>query len=86
MDDQQILGLLRSAFAYASEGTDRRLPETVSIDAQLSELGIESITAVEMAGYIENELKVQFSDDQLASVVDIRGFVNLIRTSLAAAA
>jgi len=51
----------------------------LTMESTLDEFGVSSIVALEMAGYIEEKLGIQFADDELAQIGTIKGFVNLIR-------
>lgn len=78
MTDQEIIKLLKEAFMYANpELTDRM--EIMTHDSTLSDFGVSSIGALEMAAYVEEKLGTQFPDDELTSIMNIRGFMNLIR-------
>jgi acyl carrier protein len=78
MSDQEIIGLLREALLFADEKYGDVLDQ-VEIDATLSQLGIDSIDALKIAAYVEDKLQLQFPDNELSSLVDVRGFVNLTR-------
>ena len=78
MNDDQILTLLKEALVYADEDK-AELTGEMNLDAKLAELGVESVAAMEMAGYIEEKLSILFPDDELASVSTVRDFVELIR-------
>jgi acyl carrier protein len=78
MSDQEIIDLLREALLFADDKYGDVLGQ-VEIDATLSQLGIDSIDALKIAAYVEDKLQVQFPDNELSSLVDVRGFVNLTR-------
>ena len=68
--------LIREALAFTAP---EEMPQDFSPDSTLSELGISSITALEMAGYIEEKLSIVFPDDELSQVNTLRDFDLLIR-------
>ena len=68
--------LIREALAFTAP---EEMPQNFSPDSTLSELGISSITALEMAGYIEEKLSFVFPDDVLSQVNTLRDFDLLIR-------
>ncbi|KJH69464.1 acyl carrier protein [Aliterella atlantica] len=78
MTNEQILALIKEAFVFAIPEQALAV-EALTIDRTLGEVGVSSIIALEMAGYIENKLSVQFADDELAQISTIKGFINLIR-------
>ena len=83
MKDEQILSLLKDALVYADE-EKAGLANKMDLNAKLTDLGIESIAAMEMAGYVEEKLGILFPDDELAAVSTVKGFVNLIKKNLPA--
>jgi acyl carrier protein len=77
--DGEILGLIKEALAYASpEHADVRL----TMESTLGELGISSITALEVAGFIEEKLNIKLPDDELAPLNTIGGLAQLIRRQM----
>ena len=82
--EQKIIAMLKEALAYATPER-KDLIRVMTLDSRLSDLGVESIAALEMAGYLEDKLGVQFPDDELASIQSIRGLANLVRQYAVAA-
>jgi acyl carrier protein len=81
MNDNQILAILQEAFELAAP-EKAQSTDTLKIDSALSEFGISSIAALEMAGHIEEKLNVQFPDDELSQIDTVRGFVSLIHKNI----
>ncbi len=81
MTDNQILTLLQEAFEIAAPEESQAV-ESLKIDSTLGEFGISSIASLEMAGYVEEKLDIQFADDELSQIATIKGFVDLIRKNL----
>jgi acyl carrier protein len=76
--DGMIRDLLRQAFRYALP--DRSdAAESLRLDSTLDELGIESIAALEMTGFIEEKLDVQFQDSAIGAVRGMNDLAELIR-------
>jgi acyl carrier protein len=75
------LDLIKEALAFAAPD---KAVQDFSASSTLSELGISSITALEMAGYIEEKLGIVFPDDELSQVNTLSGFDQLIRRHLPA--
>ncbi|MFB2771432.1 acyl carrier protein [Pelatocladus sp. BLCC-F211] len=78
MTNNEILALLKEAFEFAAP-EQMQVMEALTMESTLDEFGVSSIVALEMAGYIEEKLEIQFPDDELAQIGTIKGFVNLIR-------
>ena len=76
--EQGIIAMLEEALAYAKPD-EKDLTKIMTLDSRLSDLGIESITALEMAGFLEDKLGVQFPDDELAFIHSVRGLADLVR-------
>ena len=79
MTDGEILSLIKEALVYAA-------PEladvTLKMESTLGEIGISSITALEIAGYIEEKLNIKLPDDELAPLNTIGGLAQLIRQQI----
>ncbi len=76
MTDNEILSLIKEALAYASP---EHANVTLNMDNTLGQLGISSITALEVAGYIEEKLNIRLPDDELAPLNTIGELAQLIR-------
>ena len=76
MTDSEILSLIKEALVQASP---EHADVTLTIESTLGEVGISSITALEIAGYIEEKLNIRLPDDELAPLNTIGGLVQLIR-------
>ena len=76
MTEDEVMNLIREAIAsVAPEHANLNL----EMNSTLGELGISSITALEIAGYIEEKLDIRLPDDELAPLNTIGGLVQLIR-------
>jgi len=69
--------LVKKAFIYAKPD-DTEKAENLNLDSPIENLGIQSITALEMAGYIEEELDIEFFDKELTEINRIQDLVDLI--------
>ncbi|MGH9842192.1 MAG: acyl carrier protein, partial [Blastocatellia bacterium] len=74
--DSEILSLIKEALESASP---EHAGVTLTMESTLGELGISSITALEIAGHIEEKLNIRLPDDELAPLNTIGGLVHLIR-------
>jgi acyl carrier protein len=53
--------------------TSKRIPlETVTIDSEFEQLGIDSMDAVEILFALENEFDINIPDDEVRSVRNVR--------------
>lgn len=79
MTDAEILSLIKEALqSVAPERADLQL----NLESTLGQLGISSITALEIAGYLEEKLNIRLPDDELAPLNTIGGLVQLIRRQI----
>lgn len=77
LTNEQKIELVKKAFVYASPN-DAGKAESLDLDSPLEKLGVQSITALEMAGYIEEELEIEFFDKELTEINKIQDLVDLI--------
>lgn len=78
LDDATTLALLKKAYLFAKPehaATVHRL----TLDATIESLGIDSLAALEMSGYVEEELDLHFADDELVSIRSMRDLAQLMR-------
>ena len=52
--------------------------DTLTLDTQLSDLGLDSVAVVETMGFFEDRLKVRFNDDDLSRLTTLRDLEALI--------
>jgi acyl carrier protein len=78
------VSIIKEAFVFAcpKNATD---VDSFSFDAPIEQLGIESIAALEMVGYIEEKLNIQFEDSEMASINTFNRIVELIHKHTALA-
>ncbi len=77
LTEEQKIELVKKAFVYARP-EDTAMAENLDIDQPIEQLGIQSITALEMAGFIEEELDIEFTDKELVGINKIRDLIDLI--------
>jgi len=85
MSDDLIQRVLNSI------ATSKRIPrETVTIDSEFEQLGIDSMDAVEILFALENEFDINIPDDEVRSVRNVRqmceGIAKLVAAKQAAGA
>ncbi|HTS26361.1 MAG TPA: phosphopantetheine-binding protein [Bryobacteraceae bacterium] len=67
MSDELIQRVLKAI------ATSKRIPlETVTIDSEFQQLGIDSMDAVEILFALENEFDISIPDDEVRSVRNVR--------------
>jgi acyl carrier protein len=65
--------------------TSRRIPlETVTIDSEFQQLGIDSMDAVEILFALENEFDISIPDDEVRSVRNVRQMCEGVEKLIAA--
>jgi acyl carrier protein len=65
--------------------TSRRIPlETVTIDGEFQQLGIDSMDAVEILFALENEFDISIPDDEVRSVRNVRQMCEGVEKLIAA--
>lgn len=79
MTDDEILGLIKEALISSSP---EHADATLTMESTLGMLGISSIMALEVAGYLEEKLNIRLPDDELAPLNTIGGLVKLIRQQI----
>jgi acyl carrier protein len=77
--DNEILNLIQDALTAVSP---EHAGVTLTMESTLGEAGISSITALEIAGHIEEKLNIRLPDDELAPLTTIGGLVRLIRQQI----
>jgi|HubBroStandDraft_1064217.scaffolds.fasta_scaffold1442774_1 acyl carrier protein len=69
--------LVREAFAYVLPERNAEAP-SIPLTATVDVLGIQSVQALEMVGYVEDKLTVYFADDDVLKIVRLGDLVALI--------
>jgi acyl carrier protein len=82
MTDDEIRGLIKEAIQFAE-------PELGDVNltagSTLSELGISSVSVLEIIGYIEDRLGIRLPDDELAGLNSLPALEKLIHSHLSVA-
>lgn len=79
MTDEEVLNLIKEALVAAAP---EKADAVLTLESTLGQVGISSITALEIAGYIEEKLNIRLPDDELAPLSTIGGLVQLIRRQI----
>jgi acyl carrier protein len=79
MSDELIQRVLKTI------ATSKRIPlETVTIDSEFQQLGIDSMDAVEILFAMENEFDISIPDDEVRGVRNVRQMCEGVEKLLAA--
>ena len=76
--DQDLLNLLKAA-VY---DVNLRQLDQVDAEMRISELGLDSVSMMELIGVLEEKLSIRISDEEVAAVSKIGDLLNLIRKRL----
>ncbi len=82
MTDQEILVLVRSALNEVVPGRAEEF-EALKLNVKIRDLGIDSVTTMEMIGCIEEEIEVTFPDEELSQLTNFEDLAAMIRKTLA---
>ena len=81
MSDDLIQRVLKSI------ATSKRIPrETVTVDSEFQQLGIDSMDAVEILFALENEFEINIPDDEVRNVRNVRQMCEGVEKLVAAKA
>lgn len=80
MTDEDLLCLVRDALACVFDGKIDR--DSVCFQTDLSTLCLDSLTSLEFAAYLEEELGLTFTDARLTGATTVQGIVSLLRQTM----
>lgn len=80
MNDDRILELVTAALNSVAPGWNKD-DKPLDMTLKMKELSIDSVSTMEMVGYIEEELGVTFPDEDLAQVNRLEDLAGLIRNA-----
>lgn len=69
---------LLTLFKEAAWEVDQREFESLSLDTEIAELGVDSVALLEIFGYVEEELDVYLAQEDLAQVKTLSDLGDLI--------
>lgn len=75
-NDEQIIQLFKESVMEVD--TNIKLND-VSMETELSALGLDSVTTMEVIGVLEEKLNVQFADEELTTLRSMKDVSSLIR-------
>ena len=78
MDRAQLLGLFRT---FASEITEKDFAD-LKAEANIAQMGIDSLQMLEIIGTMERELKIEIPDDQLVGIETVDQLLGLVEGKL----
>lgn len=82
MNDDRIIELVTAALDSVAPGWNKDV-ESLDLSMKMKELSIDSVSTMEMVGYIEEQLGVTFPDEDLAQVSRLEDLAGLIRKAAA---
>ncbi|MDP6944039.1 MAG: acyl carrier protein [Myxococcota bacterium] len=80
MNDDGILQLVTAALNSVAPGWNKD-DKPLDMSLKMKDLSIDSVSTMEMVGYIEEELGVTFPDEDLAQVNRLEDLAGLIRNA-----
>ena len=80
MNDDRILRLVTAALDSVAPGWNKD-DKPLDMTLKMKDLSIDSVSTMEMVGYIEEELGVTFPDEDLAQVNRLEDLAGLIRNA-----
>ncbi len=80
MNDDRILQLVSAALDSVAPGWNKN-DEPLDMTLKMKDLSIDSVSTMEMVGYIEEELGVTFPDEDLTQVNRLEDLAGLIRSA-----
>jgi acyl carrier protein len=79
MNETEILALVKDALAEVAPNRAAEF-DAIDLNTKIRDLGIDSVAAMEMVGFVEEKLEVTFPDEDLAQLNTFNDLANLIRT------
>jgi acyl carrier protein len=79
MNETEILALVKDALAEVAPNRAAEF-DAIDLNTKIRDLGIDSVAAMEMVGFVEERLEVTFPDEDLAQLNTFNDLANLIRT------
>ena len=80
MTDNELIGLFQEALHEVAP-TRKDDFANITLETQLKELNLDSVTAMEMVGAVEERTGVAFPDDELAQLSSCGDLARLIRNA-----
>ena len=80
MNDDRILQLVTEALNSVAPGWNKN-DEPLDMSLKMKDLSIDSVSTMEMVGFIEEEMGVTFPDEDLAQVNRLEDLAGMIRNA-----
>jgi len=78
MNEQEIIGLLKEALNDVAPDRSADF-ESITLEASIEDLELDSVSTMEMVGFLEERTDVIFPDEELARVTKLGDLAALIR-------
>lgn len=85
MTDSEILNLLKEALAEVAPAKAKEM-EDLSLECTIQELDLDSVSTMEMVGFLEEKCDKIFPDEELAKVNRLADLASLMRGERVSAA
>jgi acyl carrier protein len=80
--EAEVVELIRARLAEIAPEVDGGA--AVSLDAEIADLGIDSMRTMELIADLEDELGIRFPDDELTQIASVRDLVTVVKRHAAA--
>lgn len=77
MNDQEMLGLFKQALDDVVPGKSGQW-DHVTLDTTIDDLSVDSVTFMELVGFVEDKTGKVFPDNELANLTSFRDLASLI--------
>jgi acyl carrier protein len=77
MNDQEMLGLFKQALDDVVPGKSGQW-DYVTLDTTIDDLSVDSVTFMELVGFVEDKTGKVFPDNELANLTSFRDLASLI--------
>lgn len=78
MTDQEAIGLLKRALAEVAPERSAEFAN-LTLDRQIKDLSLDSVSVMEMIGYLEEQVNRTFPDEELTRVATLNDLAELMR-------
>ncbi len=73
-----MIAITRRLLELASELIDDQTLQDDALDIPLTELGLDSLMALELAVYLEREFGIRLTEDELGRIANLRDILDII--------
>lgn len=77
MNDAELLTLFKKGLNEVAPGREAEF-DKVTMETNMDDLGMDSVSLMELVGYVEQHVGKTFPDDRLANLVTFRDLASLV--------